>query len=360
MFFSESIRQGVTDPLNNKVVAGNSTLEKNEPTPTETEESVELVKYDGVVRHLFYHCLIAFPKMSGSSSLATDCVTVSEFKNSINELYENDYILVDINDVYEIIDENGTKVARQKILEIPKGKKPIILSVDDVVYDSKKHGKGMVDKLVLNSEGNLETETIMDDGSKVRSEDNEIFPILDKFVEEHPDFSKDGAKGTLALTGWEGILGYRISSSYPQNTRENELKDLKPVVEKLKESGWNFASHSYGHYSPSKISDDYFINNDIKKWEDEIGSVVGDTSVYIYPYGEIIQQNSIKYKALQEHGFYVFCGVCQNQEWFNFGNTLYMSRYSIDGTTLSTQHDKLVDLFDTNKVYDEETRNLLN
>mgnify|MGYP000718429092 FL=1 len=34
-----------------------------------------------------------------------------------------------------------------------------------------------------------------------------MVPLIDRFVEEHPDFSYRGAKGIVALTGYNGILG---------------------------------------------------------------------------------------------------------------------------------------------------------
>ena len=48
-----------------------------------------------------------------------------------------------------------------------------------------------------------------------------MVPLIDRFVEEHPDFSYRGAKGIVALTGYNGILGYRTDSSY--ETRPDDL-----------------------------------------------------------------------------------------------------------------------------------------
>ena len=42
----------------------------------------------------------------------------------------------------------------------------------------------------------------------------DLVPILDRFVEEHPDFSYRGAKAILALTGYNGVLGYRTDETY--------------------------------------------------------------------------------------------------------------------------------------------------
>ncbi|MEN8908352.1 MAG: polysaccharide deacetylase family protein [Clostridiales bacterium] len=354
--YSKNIKTKIKNSPNKTMQ--NITIPKNTKKPI-SEPNSELIEYNGVIRHIFFHCLIAFPENNGSKSLEADCVTVSEFKNCLTELYKNDYILVNINNTFEIVNQNGVKIARQKKVKIPKGKKPLVLSVDDVVYDSKKKGLGMVDKLILDENGEIATSTIKSDGTKEISKNNEIFPILNNFVETHPDFSNDCAKGTLALTGWEGILGYRISSNYPKSVTNNELKHLKPIIQKLKDTGWTFACHSYGHSHPSKISDSYFSTTEIGQWKKEIESVVGHTNIYVYPYGETILQNSPKYKLLIDNGFMVMCGVSQIQEWQNFGNTLYMSRYSIDGTTLSTQRNNLMDLFDSNKVYDVKVRNTL-
>ena len=48
-----------------------------------------------------------------------------------------------------------------------------------------------------------------------------MVPLIDAFVKKHPDFSYRGAKGTLALTGYNGVLGYRTSKSqYGDNEKK--------------------------------------------------------------------------------------------------------------------------------------------
>ena len=53
----------------------------------------------------------------------------------------------------------------------------------------------------------------MDDGS-ISVGAYDLVPLLDEFIEEHPDFSYRGAKAVLAFTGYNGILGYRTAASY--------------------------------------------------------------------------------------------------------------------------------------------------
>lgn len=61
---------------------------------------------------------------------------------------------------------------------------------------------GNVYKLVLDENGDIATYSVAPDGKEIISRDNEIVPMLDKFVEEHNDFSFNGAKGIIASTGY--------------------------------------------------------------------------------------------------------------------------------------------------------------
>ena len=74
--------------------------------------------------------------------------------------------------------------------------------------------------------------------------------ILENFIAAHPDFSFRGARGLIAVTGYEGLLGYRVA---PDNQRRSTLAEevaaVMPVVAKLKSPGWEFACHSYAHNS---------------------------------------------------------------------------------------------------------------
>ena len=67
--------------------------------------------------------------------------------------------------------------------------------------------------MVVDEDGKIRNEYVNDDGS-VSVGDYDMVPLIDRFVEEHPDFSYRGAKGIVALTGYNGILGYRTDISY--------------------------------------------------------------------------------------------------------------------------------------------------
>ena len=67
-------------------------------------------------------------------------------------------------------------------------------------------------------------------------------PILNKFVKEHPDFSLNGEKG-VALTGYEGVLGYRTNELTSKDYTKNK-KAAEEVVRAMKR-GWMVICESF-------------------------------------------------------------------------------------------------------------------
>jgi peptidoglycan/xylan/chitin deacetylase (PgdA/CDA1 family) len=327
----------------------------------------ELIKYDGKIEHLFTHCLIAYPSLAFDknnymgTSYDRDCLTVTEFKRILKSLYNNDFILVKMSEVYKI--ENGK--AYKKALYLPKDKKPLIFSFDDVNYDTKKLNRGMVDKIILDKNNNIATYTENPPSGEKISYDKEFINVLTNFINTHPDFSHNNAKGLICLTGYDGILGYR--TDLIGINRQAEIKQAKKVVKALKEQGWEFASHSYGHYHMTKISD-YWFNREVKRFSEEVETLIGKTQIYVYPYGEYeitneIGQKTNKHKMLEDAGFKLFCGVGKKY-FFGYApfNTekenrvLFMDRKPIDGFSLRQHHKEYDHLFNSFKVYDHKNR----
>ena len=322
-------------------------------------------EYTTTVEHLFTHCLIAYPDNAFSHNnpmkddYNKDCITKDEFKKILWSLYKNDYCLVSIYDTFETNDN----IAVKKPVKVPIGKKALILSFDDVNYDHKKMGLGMVDKIIVDSNGKLATSTIVD-GNEDVSYSNEFVTILEDFVSQHPDFSPFGDKGTINITGYDGVLGYRTQSKNTQN-REEEIENAKKVIKKLKQVGWNFASHSYGHYHMNKLTDEQFFE-EIKLWKNEVEPLVGKTKVYVYPYGEWqvfddLGNISKKHQYLIDAGFELFCGVGM-QTFFDYlpnrnkNKVLFMDRKVVDGNTLRKKDANLYRFFDPEAVYDYKVR----
>ena len=96
----------------------------------------------------------------------------------------------------------------------------------------------------------------MDDGT-VSTGSYDLVPLLEDFIQEHPDFSYRGARAIIAFTGYEGILGYRTASSYAQTNPnyEQDREQAAKVAQCLKDNGWELASHSWGHLKLGVDSD---------------------------------------------------------------------------------------------------------
>lgn len=283
--------------------------------------NVETVYLNQTLENIYTHCLIAFPEINFKSkytyrNCGDDCLTPNEFRYLLNRLYDLGYIIIDANLLYD-----EAKDAPVYSLKLPKGKKPLVFTFDDVTYDSRKMGKGMVDKIIVDEDGYVCTYTEHKDGTVVVSYDNELFPIINSFVREHPDFTYHGGRGTLFFTGFDGILGYRTQSNPIDDAeaalgldRNVEIAKAKVVVEALRAEGWTFGSHSYNHSHMTRLSAEKF-KWDTDTWLEEVGSIIGETKLFCWPFGDHTDANYNSnlrkgelHKYLFDSGFKVFFG----------------------------------------------------
>jgi hypothetical protein len=312
------------------------------------QPAVTTVPYQGPVEHLFFHPLIVFPQLSfDGDSMAKGYddwfVTVAEFKQMLNLLYERNYILVDIHSLYGVKTVNGHPVAVSRTLSLPAGKKPFILSIDDVNYYDYMRENGNAWRLAADEDGTVTAWARTPDGQEKSSREWEIVPLLDDFVKRHPDFSWKGAKGILALTGYEGILGYRTNNPDSSNY-EKEKAAASDIIQRLKKDGWTFASHSWGHLDVNKSSLAR-LKRDSARWQKEVGSLIGPTDVFVYPYGISVGLTDAKLAFLRKQGFLVFCSVGPAPYLSYRDGVLRMDRRHIDGISLRTQRNRLEPLF---------------
>ncbi len=339
-----------------------SGLEPHEMTYGQARNFMErpargVTPYSGAVEHIFVHPLIPFPEVTFSHRQANGFddwfVTSKEFQLLLEELYTRDFVLVNHEDVYEEYMVSGAWRMRRKELWLPEGKKPLIISIDDMNYYTYMREAGLPDKLVLDADGRIALAGRRRDGTEYVSRTACVVPVLDDFVSRFPDFSHKGAKGTIALTGYEGILGYRIQHANPQ--RHDEQTAVMPVVEQLLKSGWRFASHSWGHRDFSAMSYVNFVT-DADRWQTEVGSLIGPTNVMIYPFGASVPQDSPKFAYLLSQGFRVFCAVGPNSfEQMASGRPAVMKdRRAVDGIALRQKRHE--DIFAAERVLDLAAR----
>ena len=326
--------------------------------------------------HIFYHSLIvdtskAFDgdyKQDGYNQVMT---TMDEFNKITQIMYEEGYVMVNLYDLAGLDDDGNMKA---KTVYLPEGKTPFVLSQDDVCYYHSQDGDGIATKLVVDEDGKVRNEYVQDDGSTVVG-DYDVVPLIDRFVEAHPDFAYHGHKGIVALTGYNGILGYRTDISY--QTRPDDLNDdklawlnahpdfdleteragAKKVADAMKKEGWTFASHTWGHKNMSTVSMER-LQTDTTNFKENVDPLIGGTDIIIFAFGADINNGGAytgdeKFNYLKSQGYDYYCNVDSNKYFVQITDEYFrMGRRNVDGYRMYYNPDLLADLFDASEVFD--------
>lgn len=328
------------------------------------------------VTHVFFHTLIkdtskAFDGDSDEAGYNQMMTTIDEFNRIIQILYDKGYVLVSPHDM-ATVNEDGT-MSRGKIL-LPEGKTPFVLSQDDVSYYHYMDGDGFASRLVLDENGQVKAEYIEDDGT-VSVGNYDMVPILDEFISQHPDFSYRGRKGVLAMTGYNGVLGYRTDIAYKtgENLQDNqrefleshpdfdyeaEVAEATKVAEAMKATGWEFASHTWGHMNATDRSAED-LQTDNEKWEAYVAPILGKTDMIIFAFGADIggwegySMDNPKFAYYKSRGYNYYCNVDSSQYFVQITNEYFrQGRRNLDGYRMYYNPDLLSDLFDVSEVWD--------
>lgn len=289
---------------------------------TTMENLVEFTP-DQVV-NLSVHVLIAeadraFSDKNYGSSYKKNFITTDEFSNLLEQLYANGYVLVGMDDLVTETSTDGNTAYTAKTVALPQGKKPLMLTQTQVNYYTymvdpdgdgvaDKNGAGFASRLILQN-GELKNELVTAEGQTVTG-NFDLVPILEDFLETHPDFSYRGARPILAVTGYNGIFGYRNTT----------LSEVTPVLEELRSRGYTVAFYTYANsdYNASTVSE---IEKEVTRWNENIVPVLGSTDVLVYARSADIATpgtySGEKFNALQRLGFRYYLGFCTDGEpWF--------------------------------------------
>lgn len=342
------------------------------------------------IPHIFYHSLVNDPSAAFNASVlgqkAADgmnawMTTVDEFDKITQQLYDNGYVYVSLHDlVTQTTDADGTvHFTRNTNLMLPPGKKAIVLSVDDLSYYHSYETASFPDKLVLDDNGAVKCHYVKADGTEEIG-DFDVVPRLNTFLEEHPDGAYKGARGTIALTGYNGVFGYRTDIDYKtkENLQEDQQKWLdshpdfdwdsdvaqaKVIADALKEGGWEFASHTWGHLSVTGKTLDA-LRTDNEKWVNTVQNIVGPTDTIIFAHGNDIgswegySSDNEVYNYFKNAGYHFFCNVDGSQPYWVQITDEYVrqGRIDLDGYMLyrsSTDQTTVLDhLITASQVFD--------
>lgn len=337
-----------------------------------------LVAWDDLsdVVHLSFHTLIADPTRAFADAgygtgYRTSHVTCSEFSGILGELYANGYILIDLEDMVTISESaDGVLSFTPKTLYLPQGKKPLMLTETNVNYYAymvdgnndgiaDKDGDGFASKLVVDGDGNITAQYINPNGDSITG-DFDLVPILERFIQAHPDFSYKGARATLAVSGYEGIFGYRIDAKSKNKLSsadyEQEVADAQFLVDALRAKGYTIACYTYGNLAYGKLGVDE-IQADLTKWQQEISPVLSDVTMLVYAKSSELDDsdyNSAKYAALRQAGFSGFFGISTDgSTWAKVDSDyLRQDRILVTGSTLQKNPGWFSGMFNPSEIRD--------
>ena len=284
-----------------------------------------LVPWRGPVEALFVHPLVVHPSLAFRSDRLGQgfqdyFVTVREFQAVLEGLDARGWTLVDVH-----------RAARGKVL-VPPGRKPLVLYEDDVNYYRYFEGRGLASALVLTPQG----PRAVVDGAL--SEDD-VVPMVESFVAQHPEFSAEGARGVLALTGYEGFFGDRSRS----------LSSARALAAWLTRHGWTMASHTYGHIDLGRDSATA-VRHDLARW-DEMASALGPIDVLVYPFGA--RPSPSGRRLLRDAGFTIQVDIDIRPRRDVVDGVVLLSRRHVDGISFASPY-RLSPFFDVAQVRDPQ------
>ena len=297
-------------------------------------------------------------------------VSTGEFKAILNQLYANGYVLVDFDSFTDVTSEvDGTQKILMEPIYLPAGKKPIMLTETMVNYygymidenkDGHVDGGGFASKLVLQN-GEIKAEYVDANGQTLVG-DYDLIPILESFIEEHPDFSYQGARAVVAVTGYEGIFGYRTNTSYiatkGQAYYDQECANAKEVVQALKDAGYTLACFTYDNVAYRDKSSAQ-ITADMQLWTQQITPVIGEIDTFVFARESNLSdysEGSTSLSVLRTSGFRYFVSN-GTQPWAEVNsNYVRQNRLMVTGKNMQHYKDQFTGIFDCAAVLDVNVR----
>ena len=325
--------------------------------------------------HVFYHILIKDPSKAFDGDYKEAdynqvMTTIDEFNKITQTMYDKGYVMVSIKDMAKA-DDNGN-ITEGEIL-LPPGKTPFVLSQDDVCYYHYMDGDGYATKLIVDDKGKIRNEYVEDDGS-VSVGDYDMVPLIDRFVEKHPDFSYRGAKGILHLPDTTGSwdtgptkamrpvrqIWMKIKYSGWMHIRisawKKERAAAKKVADAMKAEGWEFASHTWGHQNVGQVTLEK-LQADTERFKKNVDPLIGGTDVIIFAFGTDItndqEYSGDKFEYLKGQGYNYYCNVDSSQYYVQIRDRYFrQGRRNLDGYRMYYNPELLSDLFDVKDVFD--------
>ena len=257
-------------------------------------------------------------------------------------------------------------------LKLPTGKKPVMLTQTQVNcytewVDSDKDylpdagGAGFASKYVLDANGNITCEMVNASGETVTGA-FDMVPILEAFIQTHPDFSYKGARAIIAVTGYDGLFGYRTTSEaeirMDVDTYQKEVDGATEITKALRNAGYEIACYTYdnapyGTYNIDKL------DFDLAQWSMEVSPILGVVETLVYARNSDIAAPDVvysgeKFDKLSQYGFTHYIGFAKNgAPWVDAqANYFRQGRILVSGSNLAHKSDWFTGILQPGSILD--------
>lgn len=280
------------------------------------------------IPNLAFNLLVADPVRAYAdedygSAYRSNFVTIREFSQILQQLYDNGYVLVSLEDFTTCTTgADGHTVCEAKPLLLPVGKKPLLLVQTNVNYytymvdgdrdgEADKDGAGFASRLTVGTDGKV-TSLMVDAAGNTVTGNYDLVPILNSFIERHPDFSYRGARAILAVSGYDGIFGYRTDAATKAEKgaeyHAGQVAGASAVVDALRAEGYELACYTYGNSSYGTVGAAE-IQTELRSWAAEVTPILGQTNILVYAQNsELEDYSGSKFNVLQNAGLRYYLG----------------------------------------------------
>lgn len=343
---------------------------------TQAKAQLKPIDAPSSIPNLSFHCLIADPARAFSDkdygkSYNQNYVTIDEFSKILDQLYANGYVLVDMDSfIVENVGEDGKVTYSTQPIYLPEGKKPFMLTETLVNYETfsvdsdgdleaDKGGDGFASKLVV-KDGKIVNEYVDAQGNVLYGA-YDLVPILENFIAAHPDFCYRGARAILAVSGEDGVFGYRTMHSVKEKKGEDyynqQVEGAKAIAQALRDRGYTIACYTYSNVGYGGISATK-IQVDLDNWKKEVTPVLGEVPVLVYAKASDISADGNyeggKYNVLKKEGFRYFISSANVPYAEITVNYVRQSRIMVTGNEMITKPDTFSSYFNAKDVLNEQ------
>ncbi len=320
----------------------------------------EIRYWNGPVEHIAIKPLIADHKRAFdgdrfAASADRDLLLITEFQLILESLYERDYVLVDGRSF--VSDEGSARV-----VPCPEGKKPLCLVLDDFFSSEARVESGIAARLDLDKEGKIVGVVRDRDGMERTDRLFSAIGVVEDFIDSHPDFSFNGATGTISVVAMNGLFGYPLTEEQDRHWRDDasaygfetlrevetdfELNraKVKALLLMLASRNWRIANGSYSRLAMDRASLQS-IADDIAKVEASVVPITGKMNILHHPFGIHVEFDKEKTALLAESGYSVLSGYGTSIYSKQAKGYIYVSKTLLSGRALRNPRDSGVKRF---------------